>query len=1254
MTHLLFQLWQDDHREQRLLRANSEGDRRSMIPKFIAGLTGRASETTENFLSPEREREQERLDDQSRLRAFNAPTIFSAPIDRNKNTGNINLDDLYKQTPDERLRAFEAFMQKKIPQEVREKDAHRALFSLPLDQGRITTILEILTSMAGDRPNPIAAEALSVLNNKTKGGGRMYNLYEQWRDGNPDMTDTTATNPTEILNPSTSIVRPPSDELKGYITNIPPEERAQMLRDMEKSYRNSQTDARLSRMDALVMETKLSGSVEETKKRMEATNIVDNFNNLEPQWKLFFFAIGGLAVWKALKSENGLGRFALYSIGGYLAYDKLVNGNENALNDMAGGFKKLMGMSKEKILDLAAAVGLTGPRRSNDRISTMARFLEKNHALAVDLGMTQRDLGVLAHVNLGTIAEAFRPDMGGTELGGVLAIDDGQTMLASADAQYLPELHPRGKPLYDALEKQMIAMGMSSREDRKANVQSLKSNEKGIGKSIAHIFYMLAADRPKNFADVDAIQKGLDSKVYFDELDRAEKVKYMGLVVEGQQIARDEYASSTLMGIVTRFNDKEKRVKVRSKDTAARIENPKTPSRTAEFATYEKVRAMDSDPAHAKEITEDGGLLDLETQEFIRNLCASGLLENDAAQLLQKKFNKIREQDKPLTEIFTDIEALKYAVMVASVHEDPPLTKDKIDLLTGPDTLDASSILNTAAAYIAQYVVSLPRGFASVKSIGGLRSMLTEPWLGSGPLSSNGQGFDELKGKLDIYEKRMSELRDTKALSARIAKNLPSSVLTSFGGGKEEVVKVIEEILQKSTFGKRIDSMEKAFSERAALALVRTMRLTATTDGYGRKEELGITPKEQDNLKRELNRLFEEIVGDTEKGGDGMWGRAEDIKTMGEKNLAEVELALVDLEQGLKGTKERPFSLVIGTEKKRMDLIRLSRDMAVVYLMRREMKCPTDELDALRTSIGDRVTLIRNRYKILRDSDTSNKRDSEKIAVRNQASYREGIPQLNGILALLGLPYEMPFFAGPPDGSEAPTEEGKPSDSTERNKASEAGTPRESTGAKAAEGGIPNDKESTPADGSKPSDATGKPNEGTRPTDGTGGNAKEGNRPSEKGSTPADGSKPSDATGKPNEGTKPRDGTGGKAREGSNPSEKGSTPADGSKPSDTTGTSKEATQPTDKEGKENEGGKSVDQAKRPKEGEKPNDVGNKTTDGRKPTDDAENNASEGGKGNDKESKPATSSKPSDTPNRPSEAGKSTEEMDEETVESNTL
>lgn len=942
-------------REQRLLGVTTGGDNRPFIQRITSNTQNDLSSTLQSFTDPDAVREQTLNDVRDRLQAFQNPDIFTAPVNGSFAAQGGNKERLLSMTPARRLEEFTAFINGQIPEAVRAK--YEFLFNPPLNEqdifdyeqqkqdGRIRIMLTALASLNGTKVTPgqnptadmLALDIAAEKNNAAASPGSVAFLYGQWLDSQPGISETDATTPEFLLRSGSGI----PDRLRGDLQNlIDPAVQKSMLKEMYELYRNRDINTNLTIEQAKVDQLQLTGSVEKKNLERQSRGLVENFRNADPRLQLAMVAAGGVALWAIFKAKNPIGRWALAGGVGYFAYDRFVNGNENAFNDMGKGVQKFASTSGNLLKNLARELGLPIPRNQQDKLELMAEFITKNR-LNIPGHEAMTGMSALAGVKLGTIAAAFNPYMDGEQLGGNLIIDDGQTQLASLGGLQSRQVDVSGNLLHKSLMLQMGGMGLNARE-KAATIAYLQNNNAGVSKALVHSFYMLAMDETRNVARSQEIESALVDYGTYDNLPIELRKQYMDIALQGKMLAETTYKNSSLVDVIGNLNARRENKVEKKDDPAVEIPDPKTPGRTNEFALIEELPGLPLTTSAPSDVLQDGGLSEADTVEFLRNCEASGIVDADAALELARRFDKVRRETPALTEALQIIEKMKYAVLVQSTKQENRLTKADVILLVGPDDLSATSILNRVTGFLGRFGVSLPgRGFGSVASLGDVRSLINEPWFGTGPTQSQGEGFKRLTDRMDVYDKKLADMKDIQLTAKTMAGALPDSVAAAIGS-RAKLEEVLLGLLPSSNYGARVNRAEQQLSQRMANALSRTMRLTHEADGFGRFDDLSITPIEQKNLVEEFDLLFIDTLGDPLRNMGGMWQRVEDIDT-----YRKFDLSAIDAQD-------------YTSETKRLELQAYSKDLAILHAIRK-MFGTTD--DAARQDMGERVRKIRDKIK---------------------------------------------------------------------------------------------------------------------------------------------------------------------------------------------------------------------------------------------------------------------------------------------------
>ncbi len=893
--------------EARLLQRGDGADRRTFMQKLFDNGEKRLRNTISDVSNPDAARERAMLSKPAKFAAFLQPNIFTDRVDpAGINKGTV-VDRLKSLSPERRLQEFEEFVREEIPDSVRA--AYPDLFESPLNdndiqdysfnnrEGRIGTMLAIMTVLSGEgmpaNADPVAEEiaqaALVERNNSAEAPKRLYNLFEEWMDATKP-SETEATTPEFVLRRDSGI----QGELRAALTNaVEPLAQQELLRRMLDLYRKRTTDVQLEKAQNRVDHLKLTESVQKAQVEKDTSNFIDNFRNADPKLQMVAIGAGLFLGYKMLKADSSLGRIAMAGGLGYFAYDRFVNGNENALNDMAAGLKTFVKFNGNLLKNVAREAGLRLPRNEQDKLELMEDFLLKNR---MRMGPAATAMSMLSSVKLKHVADAFIPDLSSGELGGEVRVTN-KTV--------------QGRLLLKSLKAQMEAAGMKSSE-QKATIDYICEHNVATGQGVAQIFYLLAGSESQNIARATKIEEALTQYGSYNAMPADLKEDYMRLVLEGKQIAATRYGDQRFMDVVSDLNlrkENEKKIKV---DTAMDIQNPRIPSRAREFDAMDEVNQAPALTTAPSDVLRDGGSVDQDCTEFIENCQISEVLDPSACDTLKAKFDVIRETSTDLEEALQVIEQLKYAVLIESTRHEVPLSDADIILLTGPNDLTATAILNSVTGFLARFSLSLPgRGFGRIGSLADVRSLLNQPIVGAGPLNTDSAVLTKLQERMNVYDKQMADLRNVDLMAQRMVSKLPSSVIDSFGGDKKKVAEFVRPLLNETNYSVLLGRAEAQLGQRMANALVRATRLNASLDGFGRFAEQGITPIEAGNLSREFDTLFQTIIGDPSKGFAGMWQNVESIKLL--REFDDGALAAVDYTKENERLKVRNHVRDLGT-----------------------------------------------------------------------------------------------------------------------------------------------------------------------------------------------------------------------------------------------------------------------------------------------------------------------------------------------------
>lgn len=920
-------------REARLLAVDSD----PFLKRVFNAVAGPGS--APDFLDPALARERDLISNRNQLSAFESPDIFTAPVDPSLAGTGGNKENLLSMTPERRLEEFTKFVNEQIPAASRNR-FHTELFNTALGSadltaydtldptGRIRTLVSTLKILFGDTVTDAPPLATALADNviKTKeiaSPGILGRLYEQFLDNLPtSLSKSDATSPEILLRPNSGI----SDALRARLNFIPAPDRRTELESLYKAYVSKKTNNNLASLNANVLESQLSGSIQRKEIERQGRGFMENFTNASPALQIGAIGVGlflGLPLVFGKDKEGKLKHPFLFGGAlaalGYFGYDRFVNGNENAFDDMGRNLQSFVGFGGTQLKNVGKALGLPIPKDKIEELDIMGEFLSKNH---LGFGPVQNGMAALAQINLGLIATAFKPDESGN-IGGMFSVD-------TTDKQNL---------LTKALKKTL--QGNSSEKAR--TLEILCTNNISISKALAHVFYLIGANETENLDDAERIDTAIvENAGSPDKLSNELKKDYMRISIAGQKLVKErpELTTISFVNIIGNLNTRRDREAQRKPDNAKEIPDPTT-SRPLEFAALKSLKEAEVTGVVRSDILNDVGIIQDDYTEFLQNCETSGILNADASAALLERFTVIRTTTNiPLTDALEAIEKLKYAVLVQSTQKESTLTKDDILSIAG-DTSYFDDLVTKTSSFL-----SLTHGFHTVSSMSDIRSLLREPWFGSGPVSSAGEGFTKLNERLTIYEKQFANMRNLPAVAKELTRKLDPTVKSTFDAtspGKAEAF--VLSLLQKSSYLERVGSTEAQLGQRMANALARTMRLRDTGTAFGSFDELGITPIEQKNLKIEFDKLFDEVANSSTAIAESMWQKSEDIDL-----LAKFDIGTLS---GYDYT----------TEPNRVAIIQYARDLALMHGLRVLSGRPEEPL---RLNLLARFTEIRRNMSLMK------------------------------------------------------------------------------------------------------------------------------------------------------------------------------------------------------------------------------------------------------------------------------------------------
>ncbi len=874
-------------RESRLLGQVTPFDPdRSPINRLTDRAEGFIKGQTDRVLRPEIGRTKRQLDDQAQVARFLRPDAFSNP---------------------QQLDQFMAMLERRVPPDVRAQ--HPDLFGTPLTAedveelrstggGRVATLQRVLSLIAGSNlptdADPLASEiARASIDSREDAPDRnsqIFGLYRRYMQSHrPPLNEIDATSADNIVGDP---LAPPELVAAIRLGNVD----QQSLTEMYDIYRRRGTDTDLTMLEQRQQFGRMFGSVDEREYRQRTSSVMENFRDADPRLQYLVMGVGAFMLWKGLRSENGYVRAASIGLVGWWAYDRFVNGNENAIDNMGNKFKTATSFAGSRVRDAAQYVGLVGPRQERDRLATMSRFLDQHR---LDVGPAAAGMASLAQVNLGTIADAFVPISGGVALGGALSIDGGSTR-GSGDSFRDVEAgggSPGARRLYRELNDQATRMGLS-RSEKEAMFEYQMTHREAIGKAVAHSFYLIAGKETENAATVREIDEEMVSLNSFDDLPMHLKEKYNRMVIQGQRIAKLRHPNRTFADIITTLAPAEPSRRRRPQETSTLNPDPETPDRREEFGLYRQLRQTPFDAGSRDALLQRGSEIELDYSEFIDNCENARIISGDAKLALKRKFDDLLNEGsrgrESLPQVLMTVEKIKYAVLVASARSNEPLTPDMILSMTGPNSSTVMAVFNTVTRFLNQGPVGVPGSFHNISTLNHIDALLNRPFfgmIGGGPLRSmDGNRFTALRSRITNYQRQMSERRNIDRMVEQTLDRLSTSdpgLFERFSPGnptegRSKARETMLAALRHPRYAERLARTEQYVSQRMANSLVRRMLVVEGPEGLARAQSRGervISDNEQANIAADWDRMFNEIVGEPDDGATGAWHRVEDLET---------------------------------------------------------------------------------------------------------------------------------------------------------------------------------------------------------------------------------------------------------------------------------------------------------------------------------------------------------------------------------------
>lgn len=863
----------------------------SAMKKGADNLEAQAKEILADLADPKKARERIMVHQGEQLRVFAQPRIFQEPKNVNANTGDVVMDRLLHLEPHERLEEFQKYIDHELPIETRQDYADVLTITTEAD---VHTALRVLQILAGEKvsrtDDPLASEiaehAIEYRNNTALGSGGVTESYMEWRRRHPAISGMDVTSPTEILRDPTL----PKNLKAALESYLDPREQEDFLRNLDEIYRNDSTNRHLAHAGQHLEYAKLVGRGEAEKLKKESTSVIENFKNAGLPAQLLAVGLGIFVINKMRKS--GLGSAALIGLGGFYLWDKIGNGNANAEDDLLKKGKQFATFTGKKLNELLVTIGVKGIGKIPSSFTTVSEFIERNK---MKMESTTA-MAVLASLDIDVVAKAFNPDSG---LGGHFTFDSGKNFDTTKDGRLIERsVDPLGAMFQTQIDTRMDGLGITNRGDKQRILDYLKSQNNESGIAFGRVLYLIGSEHMGNIKDAEEIDSLVESTYQtYEKLPTDKQARYNEIMLAGWRDVMDDsssYKGRDLGGVMAELKaKKEARVSSqKSQDTATALEP--TTNRTAEFSSLSTIAGAPVETTTKADVLD--GPVERDAREFIEN-CSVGdppILSAEGVTTLAETFDRIRTKTNrvgddtvSLSEKLTLIEKIKYGVFIRAMEKKgQSLGRSDIEAVAGKSDLDIKSMVDKVGSFISSYIVSVPRGFQSMSSLSDVRSLLSQPILGSGPLAGDKSGLTDLGKKIDDIEARFKEKRNTSAIAEKILKELPTASLvgTAPFETKEKLLAFIQKTLDSGTYGQRLDRKEKYLAQKLGTSLARNMLLRASSRGFGdRSNEMSVSNIEIQNVMKEADALT--------SATDDMWENVETIDTLARFPLTSIDSA---------------------------------------------------------------------------------------------------------------------------------------------------------------------------------------------------------------------------------------------------------------------------------------------------------------------------------------------------------------------------
>ncbi|MBP9773374.1 MAG: hypothetical protein KBD00_01945 [Candidatus Peribacteraceae bacterium] len=899
------------------------------------------------------------------INALTHPDFLTAPKDDTPLSATHGPEERMKHlTIDQRKLEMKGFLKAAFPASVRTSVDFRSHFDDLFQPDNLKVVQQALKLLVGEKGTLSEADTAWKLakmtiyerNPGSVAGGRLITQYLHWVEDNKlKQSDPDATNSAHIYATSKN------GELKGAAL-LGLLDQPGVMAGMKLVLREKDLEDHQAMEISQTKRNKMTGRAELDKLAQESQTFMDNFRNLDPRMQFGLIAAGGVAAAMLLKSKNWFAKAIPISLLGAWSYLTLFKGDTEAVDHIAAGIQQFTTFSFGKVRTGAEKVGILAPKKKEiDKLTVMSNFLKSK--AKQDIEPTAAAFSALSNAKIGVMANAFTFDESAGELTGELQI--------SKDMR-----NPAGKILYEHLKTITQDLGGAGREQM---FNELKTNKKAVGSAILHVMYTIGSGIEDNIATashLDTFVENGGNRASYESLSAEQKAQYLHIAYEGLNEARKNpiYKDMTFVELITEFQKAALARTVPRLDGAEKVTDIKA-EKPEEFRAMDAVRTARTKP-ELDALLSDTGAIALDYTAFLGRCEAELKLEPGAKALLLTQFNDIRKSGESLPAILQTVEKFKYAILLSILRDTPPTTSADIEMMIGSRaTFTLSTALDNLTSFINRNIVTVASNFnVNVVDIQSVKALLTER-TGTASLNSlNGAGLPKLQQKMDVYDVRFKELRDTKTQARKIVDSSPI-ILGLFAGDAAKARAQVQTSLEQLGYTERIARMEQYFAQKCtnslALSMLVTQKAGTANDILDAKNNRSTTSIEEDNLAREFDVYFDDICKQTIS--PNMWESGEQLAAAFQPFVTSVEIDSLDFED----------------ESNRMKAVNHVRDLALASLLN-----PTLVPD-LKAKINSTA------YQMYTTWDALGNNEAERL--RNNQSYSQGIALLIPLMELLSI-----------------------------------------------------------------------------------------------------------------------------------------------------------------------------------------------------------------------------------------------------------